>query len=477
MNPKFVGRSKEIEILQNTLKSDRSELIAVIGRRRVGKTHLIRQVYNTVLDFEMTGMQHTAMSTQLTNFATKITQYAKPEFPIKTPENWLEAFNQLQIYLSRRNVSRKRIIFFDELPWIATSRSGFLEALGHFWNDWAAYNQVVIIICGSAASWMIQQVVHHKGSLHNRITKLIHLQPFTLAETALFLQVNKIALNHFQIVQLYMVTGGIPHYLKEIQKGQSVAQNIDQLCFSGHGLLKDEFDKLYASLYDKPENHIALIRSLASKWMGLTRSQLLKLTGMKDGGRFSRILTELEQSDFIISIPPFHKKKKDMLYRLVDNYSLFYLKFMEGKKKGSEGSFLSLERSQSWKVWCGYAFENICFTHIPQIKASLGIGAVYTEESSYIQKGNTKKKGIQVDMLIDRADGIINVCEMKFYDVPFTVNKKTAEELQEKRNAIKQVAPPKKSILLTMITCFGLQENMYSSELIQNQLTIEHLFQ
>ncbi|HEX9513844.1 MAG TPA: ATP-binding protein [Puia sp.] len=476
MHLDFIGRAKEKGLLQNALNSGRSELIAVIGRRRVGKTHLIRQVFGDLLDFEMTGMQHTAMPVQLTNFTNKLTEYSKPELPIKAPANWLEAFNLLQTYLSRKRANHKKVIFFDEVPWIATTRSGFLEALGHFWNDWAAYNHVVIVICGSAASWMIQQVVHHKGSLHNRITLLIHLQPFTLTETALFLQTNKVVLNQYQIVQLYMVTGGIPHYLKEINKGQSVAQNIDRLCFTPHGLLKDEFDKLYASLYDKPDYHIAVIRALSTKWMGLTRSQLLEITGMADGGSFTRILAELEQSDFIISTPPFHKKKKDMLYRLVDNYSLFYLKFIEGKRKGGEGSFVNLERMQAWKTWCGYAFENICFTHLPQIKAALGIAAVYTEESSYLLKGDAGQKGIQVDMLIDRADGIVNICEIKFYDAPFIITSKYAEELREKRNIIKQVTAAKKSIFLTLITCFGLRENSYATELVQSQITIDKLF-
>jgi AAA+ ATPase superfamily predicted ATPase len=476
MPTELIGRAIERELLQKALNSSKPELIAVIGRRRVGKTYLIRKSFDEFLDFEMTGMQHTAMSLQLTNFHNKLTQYSKPELPIKTPANWLEAFNLLQAYLSSKKSNTKKVVFFDELPWIATAKSGFLEALGHFWNDWAAYNHVVIVICGSAASWMIQQVVHHKGSLHNRITQVIHLQPFTLAETALFLQANQVVLNKYQMVQLYMVTGGIPHYLKEIKKGQSVAQNIDNLCFSPHGLLKDEFAKLYTSLYDKPDYHIAVIRALSTKWMGLTRSQLLEITGFTDGGSFTRTLVELEQSDFIISIPPFNKKKKDTLYRLLDNYSLFYLKFIEGKKKGGEGSFINLERMQSWKTWCGYAFENICFAHLIQIKSALGISAVYTEESSYLLKGIAKNKGVQIDMLIDRADGIINICEMKFYDAPFTITSKYAEELREKQNKIKEVAPPKKSTFLTMITCFGLRDNQYVTEMVQSQITIEKLF-
>lgn len=478
MNPHFVGRTKEMAVLQDALKSERSEMIAVIGRRRVGKTHLIRHVFGETLDFEMTGMQHTTRSLQLENFANKLPMVAYPaRLRIIPPDNWLEAFNMLQSYMEIfKKDKRKKVIFFDELPWIATARSGFLEALGHFWNDWAAHNQVLIIICGSAASWMIQQVVHNKGSLHNRITKRIHLQPFSLAETALFLQTKKMDLSRYHIVQLYMVTGGIPHYLQAVEKGRSIAQNIDGLCFAPHGLLKDEFDKLYASLYDKPEHHIAIIRALSTKWMGLTRGQLLKIIGSADGGSFTRTLTELEQSDFIISIAPFTNKKKDMVYRLIDNYSLFYLKFMEGKRKGGEGSFVNLAKMQPWKTWCGYAFENICFGHLPQIKAVLGITGVYTEESSYVQKGSKEQKGIQVDMIIDRADGIINACEVKFYDGPFEITKSHAEELRQKRDILRQSSPAKKSIFITMITCFGLKENNYATELVQNQITIDALF-
>jgi uncharacterized protein len=477
MNSQFIGRISEIDLLKKALDSDRSEMVAVIGRRRVGKTHLIKQAYGGLVDFEITGIQHSTMSLQLANFSNKLQEFSKQRSSVTRPANWFDAFNLLKIHLSRKRTTRKKIIFFDELPWIATPKSGFLEALGHFWNDWAADNQVLIAICGSAANWMINQVLHHKGSLHNRISQLIHLQPFTLAETALFLKSNKIALNQYQIVQIYMVTGGIPHYLNAIDKGQSVAQNIDRLCFSSQGLLKEEFDKLYSSLYDKADSHIAIIRGLAGKWMGLNRSQLLKVTGLTDGGSFTRVLLELEQSDFIVSTLPFDKKKKDMLYRLIDNYSLFYIKFMEDRRKGGRGTFLSLERTPVWKSWCGYAFENICLTHLPQIKTALGISGVYTEASSYLLKGSKRKKGAQIDMLINRGDGILNICEMKFYDAPFTITKNYAEELRNKRDAVRRAVSNRKSIFITLITCFGVHQNSYATELIQSHIAIDRLFE
>jgi len=248
------------------------------------------------------------------------------------------------------------------------------------------------------------------------------------------------------------------------------------MCFSLHGSLREEFDDLYASLYDNPGNHIALVRALSSKWMGLTRNQLLEITGMNDGGSFTRLLHELEQSDFIISTQSFNNKKKDALYRLTDNYSLFYLKFMEGKRNAGEGAFINLMQTQIWKSWSGYAFENICFSHVPSIKAALGVAGVYTDACSYVQRGNKSSKGIQVDMLLDRADGIINVCEMKFYDAPFTINKKYAEELRKKQQIVQEKAPPKKNVFLTLITCFGVKENIYSTEQLHNLLTIEIFF-
>ncbi len=472
----FIGRNTEITLLQETYQSRTSEMVAIIGRRRVGKTHLVRHVFDSHFDFIMTGAQHTPTPLQLSNFFSKLVA-VHPAFKKKNaPVNWLEAFQLLKEYLLRKKTKQKKVLFFDELPWIASARSGFLEALGYFWNDWAAHNRVLIVICGSAASWMVSQVVHNKGSLHNRYTKLIHLQPFNLSETAFFLQSRKIVLNHYQVIQLYMVTGGVPHYLKEIKKGQSVAQNIDRLCFTPHGLLKEEFTNLYTSLYDDPGLHMSIIRALASKWVGLTRSQLIRITGMNDGGSITRILSELEQSGFITPILPFNKKKKDILYRLTDHYSLFYLKFMEGKRKTGEGNFISLSQTVTWKAWSGYAFENICFMHLPQLKASLGIAAVYTEVSSYIEKGGTGKQGMQADMLVNRADNIVNLCEMKFYDAPFTITKKYAGELRNKREAIRKAAPPKKVVFITMVTCFGLQENSYATELIQQQVKAEELF-
>lgn len=476
MNTYFVGRSPEIKELRDALATKQSEMIAIIGRRRVGKTHLVRNVYGTQLDFEVTGLQRSKNALQLENFANKLNAYAKPALPVRDIRNWLEAFNLLKQYLEEKGKQRKKVIFFDELPWMANARSGFLEALGHFWNDWAAYNHVVLVICGSAASWMVRHVIHHKGSLHNRITKLIHLRPFTLSETKSFLAHNKVDWSEYSITQLYMTLGGIPHYLKEITKGESVAQAIDRLCFTPYGLLHDEFDKLYASLYDHPANHLAVVRALASKWMGMTRAQLVEASGLSDGGGFSRILEELEQSDFITTVRPFDKKKKDILYRLVDNYSLFYLRFMEDRRKSGKGSFQSLEQMGMWKQWCGYAFENVCLEHLDELKADLGITGVYTSVGSFVARGSDVQGGVQIDLVLDRADHIVNIVEIKFHQDVFAINKRYAGELQTKISAIRAIVPAKKSVALVMVTCFGVQPNRYYHDFVQREVKLASLF-
>ena len=471
----FSGREKERNILEKCMKSTDSEMVAIIGRRRVGKTRLIREAFKGTIDFEMTGIYEATLSEQLENFKSKLEEYSGRPLDA-TPKSWFEAFKMLRDFLSKKRLQRKKVVFFDELPWIASARSKFLQNFSHFWNDWAEKSGVVIIICGSAASWMVTNVVHHKGGLHNRITQLIQLKPFTLNETAAYFKKRKINLTKYQIVQLYLVMGGVPHYLKEVEKGLSVSQIIDKLCFSDYGLLKDEYLKLLASLYKQSELHDTILRSLAKKWQGLTRQDIVKIGGLSDGGSINRALNELEESSFISQYQPFGKKKKGTLYRLTDYYILFYLKFIEGKRNSGEGAFSQLYGKPSWSSWSGYAFENLCLNHSIQIKKALGISAVYTTTSSFIGRGNKQKSGAQIDMLLDRDDGVINICEAKFYDGPFTVTKEYAAKLRNKRTIFKEKTGTLKNLSLVIISTFGLTQNEYSLELVDNSIDLEALF-
>jgi uncharacterized protein len=451
-------------------------MLAITGRRRVGKTFLIHSVFNGKIDFEISGVREATQIDQLQSFSYRLADFFDSKVPLAAPTNWMEAFRQLSIMLDGKKSTRKKVVFIDGLPWLATPRSGFMQALDFFWNSWAVNKSVVVVLCGSAASWMIRKLVYDKGGLRNRITHHIQLQPFTLHETRLYLESLKLFLEPYQIIHLYMVTGGIPHYLSDVKPGQSAAQAVDRLCFEPQGILVDEFAKLYASLFDRPENHVKIVRALADKRKGLTRKQVLEATKMADGGRISRLLEELETSGFITSYYPFGKQKKEKLFRLTDEYSLFYLQFMEGKKAGGQGTWLKLSDSQSWKSWSGYAFENICLKHVAQIKMAMGVQGVYSESSSFYFAGNQDRAGLQVDLLIDRKDHVLNFCEMKFYDGPFTFTKAYAMEMRQKITTFREVTGTRKQIALTMITAFGLQQNEHSLGLVQQAISMEALF-
>lgn len=469
----YIERTEETNILQNALKTNESEMIAVIGRRRVGKTLLIRSVYKKHIVFELTGSLQTPTKEQLENFAGQLQFFSKSPIKLATPKSWPDAFRQLTTFLEKQKTNQKKVLFFDELPWLASHKSRFLSAFGYFWNTWASRKNLVVVICGSAASWMIEKVVNDKGGLHNRITKLISLSPFTLAETRKYLLSRKINLNLYQSIQLYMAMGGIPHYLKEIEPGKSAAQNIDAICFGKNGLLKDEFSNLYLSLFDNATNHISIIRALATKWKGLSRKEIVDISKLPDGGSVTKYLNELNQSGFISSYLPYGKTKKDTLYRLTDEYSLFYLKFIEGKRKQS---WLNLSELQIWKSWSGYAFENICLKHSQQIKNALGISGVYSEESSFVFKGDESAKGFQIDLLIDRQDNSINLCEMKFHESEFTITGAYAKTLRERTAQFRAKAKTRKSIFLTFISTFGIKPNMHSIGTVNQEITMGELF-
>ncbi len=472
----FIGRKEEQEVLKEALKSHESEMVAVLGRRRVGKTYLVQSIYEKQLVFEITGIQNSSKKEQLENFVLQLGIATGSIFPISPPSSWLQAFALLIKFLQERKEKKKPVLFFDELPWLATHKSGFLNGLSYFWNSWGVKNRIVLVICGSAASWMINKVVNNRGGLHNRITRQIHLKPFTLKETEDYLIARNLNFDRYQIVQLYMALGGIPHYLKEIRRGKSAVQNINEICFSPTSSLQDEFNRLYPSLFANAEKHIAVIRSLATKWHGLTRKEIEQQSKIKEGGNLSRVLTELIFSGFISTYRPFGKKKKTKIYRLTDAYSLFYLKFIEGQEHEGKSIWNHLSQTQLYKTWSGYAFENVCLQHIPQIKQALSIAGIYSRSSSFYHPGNKETEGAQIDLLIDRKDGVINLIEIKFYNETFQIKKSYAENIQQKHRVFKSVTKTKKQLFTILITTFGLKDNNYSQNLIDQFLTLDDLF-
>ncbi len=481
---RIIGRQKEKAILELASRSHEPEFVAVYGRRRVGKTHLIREFFGDAICFEIIGKHGVTLREQLGNFAQALGKAIGMGIQPQTPSSWSEAFHQLEQFLEssiQREKTAKRVVFLDELPWLNTPRSRFLSSLEHFWNSWGSRQyDFILVICGSAASWMLQNIVRAKGGLHNRLTRQIRLLPFTLGESKVFLKSRGVDLTLLQIVELYMIMGGIPHYLKQTEPGLSAAQIIDMTCFSSQGLLREEFKKLYVSLFDESERNEKIVKTLAKKRHGSTRGEILQSIGLGSGGSASRRLEELEESGFILSQIPFGKKANDTLYRLSDEYSLFYIDWISklGKRSVGDGYWLSQQNSPRRRAWAGYAFESLCLKHALRLKAALGIRGVETTEAPWRYQAAAKSQipGAQIDLLIDRRDNTINICEMKFSESEFTIDKKYAEDLRRKLQVFRQVTGTRKNVFLAMVTTFGVTNNAYAKELVANSLTLEDLF-
>lgn len=469
----IIGRRKESILLNKKLTANKSEFVAIYGRRRVGKTFLIRNVFEGKFVFRMTGKSNANLQEQIGNFNIAMREQHS-HTGLTDADNWMEAFGQIK-QVTKKSRQKKKIIFIDELPWFDTPHSGFIPALEHFWNSWASERKdILLVVCGSAASWMINTLINNKGGLHNRVTQKIKLEPFTLAECKEFVKYKKVALDNYQLIQLYMVFGGIPFYWEAVEKGLSAPQIINKLCFEPNGLLSGEFDRLYKSLFNKAERHETIVTALAKKGKGLTREEISKKSKMPTGGGLTRLLNELEESGFIRRYTPLGKKLRNSLYQLSDFFSLFHIRFIKERKTFDNDYWIKMIDSPKHRAWSGYAFEQVCLAHLPQIKKALGISGVETATSSWRDTGSAN--GAQIDLVIDRRDGIINVCEMKFSMGEYIIDKKYDAELRNKMATFRSETRTKKSVFLTMITTFGLQGNRYSGNVQQN-LTMDILFE
>ncbi len=469
----IVGRHQEQAILQSAIDSNKSEFVSVYGRRRVGKTFLIRNFFNNDFFFQVSGIANVDMPQQLTNFNIALRK-VNNNLELKVADDWFSSFQQLEQIILR---SRKptKVIFIDELPWFDTTNSNFVAALEHFWNSFAsARKDIVLIVCGSAASWMINKIINNHGGLHNRVTRRIKLEAFTLNECSNLLESRNIKLDHYQIARLYFAFGGIPFYWDEVEKGLSADQNIQNICFSPNGLLRFEFKNLFPSLFSNSDRHKKVVLALAKKAKGLRRDEIIKLTGLANAGSTTRILNELEESGFIRKYNTFGKKERFSLFQLVDFYTLFYLKFIEKAPKNTDNYWINSFDSPKFRAWSGYAFELLSLVHITQIKKALGISGV--ESTAYSWKSKNTDNGAQIDLIIDRKDMVINICELKFSVGEFTITKSYARNLRNKLETFRAETKTRKSVMITMVTTFGIKQNEHSLGLIQNELKLDDLF-
>jgi len=471
----MIGRQQEIKKIDLLLATSRSQFLAVTGRRRVGKTFLVDTLLRDRYCFSMTGIQNGSINAQLLNFAVKLAEY-KGTDEINIPKNWQIAFLQLKTYLKALNPKEKQVIFIDELPWVATPKSGFIQMLAHIWNDYLSKEaHFILVICGSATSWITKKIINDPGGLHNRVTEIIHLNPFTLSETNDFLKSKGLRFTKQELAKIYMALGGIPFYLENLRKGESFPVAIERICFSPTGLLKNEYNNLYQALFNHSDIHKAIVSALATQPYGMKHAEILKKTGMSQSGSYQRAIDELIVSDFVVEELPFGKKKRGVKYRLIDEYSIFYHRFIKPNKKYISGMWQQIATSQSYKIWTGYAFEALCHKHITAIKKALGITSVYTEISSIYVSNSDKKEGFQIDLIIDRKDDTINLCEIKFYAAAFTINKNYYQQLIQKRQRFIEHTKTKKQVFLTFISNHGLNQNSYATEIIDADITLDDL--
>ena len=469
----IIGRNEELKKLRSAMDSDKSEFIAVYGRHRIGKTFLIRQAYGSFA-FEHTGLRKRGMAKQLEEFARSLSHQGYPRCP--KPKDWYEAFDLLRESLLGKGEGRK-VVFLDECPWMDTAKSDFVGALDHFWNGWAsARTDIVLVICGSATSWVIEKIVDDYGGLHNRLTRQVYLRPFTLAECEAMVRAKGIVMNRDQLLEGYMIMGGVPYYWDLLQKGMSLAQNVDALFFAEHGELSDEFDHLFVALFRKPEPYIAVIRALAMRKRGLSRDEIIKAAALTGNGMLTKTLNELAQCDFIRTYCEPGKKSRDRIYQLIDNYTLFYFRFIDGKANLMPNFWTVSRGTQAVRIWCGLAFERVALQHVEAIKRKLGISGVITSVYGWrFRADDDDEDGAQIDLVLERNDQVVNLCEMKHTAAPFEITDEYDRRLMIKREVYRKETGTASAIHLTMVSAHGLKENANAND-IQSVVTQDDLF-
>lgn len=480
----IVGRAKEIQRLENVYTSKDAELVVLYGRRRVGKTYLIREFFQKKKNifFQVTGLQKGSLKKQLTHFSESLSETFMHGIMARPPKSWEEAFKSLTqlIDASIKTTEDKIILFFDELPWLATPRSGLLEALDYYWNHfWVRNPKIILIICGSSASWLIKNIIYNQGGLHNRCTAEICLLPFNLAETSAFLNSRHINLTKTHILDLYMALGGIPYYLTYVKKGLTASENIQQILCDESAPLKNEFTKLFYSLFLDAEAYIELMKLIASKKEGISRRELDKLTTLSQGGgRLTERLKQLEQTHFIEAYVPW-EKEKGKYYKVIDEFCLFYLYWLKNiqSKRLVDNFWNNQIQKPLYHVWAGYAFEAVCYKHIRQIITALNIPSAESI-SAWRSRPNPKEEtvGTQIDLLIERSDDAIMLCEIKYTDKPFLLQKSYVETLKAKIETFRKITKTTKQLFLVLISANGLKKNAYSSEIIDASANLDDLF-
>lgn len=470
----LIGREKEIESLMRAYSSNESEFVAVYGRRRIGKTYLIRETFRDKFTFQHTGIHNVSNRDQLEEFFRALIQQGLDK-SIAKPKTWFDAFSMLEELVSKSKAKRK-IIFIDELPWMDAKNSKFIPAFEHFWNAWAsARKDIFLIICGSATSWIINKIFRSKGGLYNRVTSKIMLKQFSLHECELLVKANRLPYSRNMIMEGYMIMGGIPYYWTKLNPTESLATNITDLFLAEGGELHGEFKYIYDSMFKKPDKYIRVVEALSGKKSGLTREEIIKKGRLETNGQLTKILSDLEECGFIRKYCHTDKKTKDAIYQLIDCYSLFYYQIVRNVHNVDDQYWAKIMKTPAYYTWCGLSFERLCLLHTRQLKQALGILGIMANLFSWHIKANDYHQSVQIDLLIDRADDVIDICEMKYASDGFKVTPAFLKGIKTKTSVLRQYIPEKKSLQVVLVTSNGVIRNKYSDE-IPVQISAESLF-
>lgn len=471
---KLIARKKEIEVLERLYHSSRSEFVVIYGRRRIGKTFLVNQLFQNRFTFAYVGARNQPPRVQLQRFARQLQSFSSSPFA-PSLGSWEEAFEELKVLIKMKPAGERKVVFFDEMPWIDTPRSSFVEALEYFWNSWAAQrDDILFIACGSATSWMVNKLVKNQGGLHNRITAQVYLRPFNLGECEEFLHTHGCRWDRYTILQCYMAMGGVPFYLSLLNPHESLAQNLDRLFFQKNAAMKEEFDELFNALFNNADKYIDVVKTLASKRQGMLRAEIVDNVKLSGGG-LTKVLENLERCDFIETYSQYNSSVRNTIYRLSDPYTLFYFKFIHNNNSKDEHYWTSNMNSPSVKAWQGFSFEAVCLSHLPQLKKSLGLMVVGTKAYSWRKLGG-ESNGAQIDLIIERADRVINICEMKFSEKPYSITKAYADNLRMKMAVFAEATRTRKSLAMTMVTTYGVLPGIHSG-IVQNEVTMDALYE
>jgi uncharacterized protein len=477
---KLIGRKKEQTELEEIFSSKKPEFVLIYGRRRIGKTFLIKKFFlkKSCVFFNVTGIKDGALSEQLIEFSKSIGECFYHGATIAAPDSWMKAFDELNKAISSHSKNKKIILFMDEFPWMATKKSRLIQALEYYWNQyWSDNGNLKLIICGSSAAWIVKKILYQKGGLHNRVTRQIILKPFDLIETRQFLKENNIELTPASVLQLYLVFGGVPFYLEQLKRNQSVAANINNLCFKESSILFNEFDKLFQSLFDNYNDYLSLVKIIGQAPYGISRTEV-ELRSKTFGGRLTERLKDLETAGFIKSFSPIFHKKYGTYYRIFDEFCYFYLKWIEPEQSTlltlvpDHNYWSQILKSPSYRSWSGYAFEMLCYKHISVIKRELNIlDDARVGVWRYDSRKNADEKGAQIDLLFDQSDSVI-LCEIKYTEKPFSIDKDYAENLCRKIEIFKKITKTRKQIFLALISSSEVKVNQYFKNLISSRVVV-----